>query len=267
MTTEAETIADLAVSAKSCALLTTEAGREFLVGPHGVRDVSEPNALPDVLPDHIRQGVTLQTVDSLVDYTNRFKTPTTVLFADIAANRIAALIDYHDTAAPGHVSHRAIMDLPFSQEWIIWTSIHAKLMAQLDFARFIEENGGDIASPPAGDVLDAMRDLQAQRKVNFTKAVRTSSDNENFEYSDETNLSKRGGVEVPTRFELAIPVYFGGAATSLFAFLRWKLDDGALTLGVALNRAEHVRQAVFKQIVLDAGSRTERPVVFGKLAS
>jgi hypothetical protein len=43
------------------------------------------------------------------------------------------------------------------------------------------------------------------------------------------------------------------------------LDDGHLTLGVQLNRAEHVRQAVFKQIVLEAAAGTECPAMFGKL--
>jgi len=56
-----------------------------------------------------------------------------------------------------------------------------------------------------------------------------------------------------------------GEPVSLFAFLRWKLDDGALSLGVALHRAEHVRQDVFKAIVDDAAARTERPAVFGRL--
>lgn len=266
MTTEAETIADLAVKAHGGELLTTTAGREFLVRADGHFDVTEPNKIAAILPDHIRQSVTLQTVDSLVDYANRFKTDTTVMFADIAANTIVALADYHAPAAAGHLGHKATLTLPFSVEWKTWADIDNKLMDQLDFARFLEENAGDVAAPSGADLLDACRDLQARRKVNFTKAVRTSSDNESFEYTDETTATtKKGDVEIPSKFQLQIPVYFGGAATDLFAFLRWRLVEGeGLKLGVRLHRAEHVRQAVFKQIVTDAAERTGCPAVFGR---
>jgi uncharacterized protein YfdQ (DUF2303 family) len=269
MTTEAQTVADLAVKARDVPrIITTGEGREYLVSLHdqNVQDVTEPNAIPLNLPDHIAQGVTLQTVESLIDYMMRFKVENSVLFADIQANSIAGLIDYHGHEAPAHVAHRATMVLPLSEEWRLWTGISGKLQDQLSFARFIEENGGDIAEPSGADVLEVMRDLQARRKVNFTKAVRTSSDNENFEFTDETEMKSRGGVEVPTRFKLTIPVYFGEAATDLYAFLRWKLDEGQLQLGIQLNRAEFVRQAVFQQIVLEAAHRTGCPAMFGKLA-
>lgn len=39
---------------------------------------------------------------------------------------------------------------------------------------------------------------------------------------------------------------------------------GSLKLGVQLHRTEHVRQAVFKRIVLDVADRTKCQAVFGK---
>ncbi len=120
----------------------------------------------------------------------------------------------------------------------------------------------------ADPLLDVCRDLQAHRKVNFTKAVRTSSDNENFEFTEETNAAsgKKGDIDLPTQFKLGMPVYFGDKEREVFAFLRWKLDmdAGGLTLGIQLHRVEHVRQSVFKEIVLDVADRTACPAVFGK---
>jgi len=264
--TEAGVIADLAVKAASGAVLSGPDGRTFIVTPAGsvVKDITDPHGLIVPAPDRIVQGVTLQTVDSLVDYVNRFKGDNTVLFANITTSSIAALIDYHGPDAAAHVSHRATMSLPFSEEWKTWTGIDGRLMEQLAFARFLEENSVDVVAPTGAELLEVCRDLQAIRKVDFRKAVRTSSDNENFEYADETEArTTKGGVEVPSKFELKLPVYFGGETVSLFAFLRWKLEEGNLKLGIALHRAEHVRQAVFKQIVTDAGERTDRPVVFG----
>lgn len=263
-TTEAGTIAELAVKAKGSPEVITAAGRTYVITPHdvAVKDITNQNDLDALVPTRIRQGVTLQTVDSLVDYVDRFKTDDTILFANINTSSISALIDYHAPDHSAHVDHKATMSLPFSEEWQTWKAIDGKLMDQLAFARFIEENAVDVVAPTGADLLEVCRDLQAVRKVDFRKAVRTNTDNENFEYSDETT-AKSGGVEVPSKFELRLPVYFGGETVALGAFLRWKLEEGSLKLGVALHRAEHVRQAVFKQIVTEAGARTERPVVFG----
>lgn len=266
--TEVDAIAGLAVQAAGrTEILTTSKGREFLVEPDGsYHDVTEPNAVPKVLPDHILQAVTVQTADSLADYVNRFATPETLLFADIDQDLIVAAVDYHGPGEAKHLDHKASLKLPRSMEWKCWADIDGKLMGQLDFARFLQENAADIVAPDAADILEACRDLHAVRKVNFTKAVRTQTDNENFEYTDETEARTRGGLELPTEFKVLIPVYFGGRYVELAAFLRWKLDEGQLTLGVRLHRPEHVRQAMFKEVVDDVATRTSRLAVFGKLA-
>lgn len=271
--TEAGAIAELAAKASGAHVVKSSDEREFLILPPGFaqHEVTDAYGLKVAKPRYIKQAVTIETADSLVDYVNRFKGEETMLFADIANHRIVALVDYHGASEPAdpvaaHVAHRAKMELPFSEEWQLWTRQSGKLMPQLEFARFLEENASDVRAPDAGELLDACRDLQVRRKVSFIKAVRTSTDNENFEYSEETNATspKKGDIDIPTKFKLGIPVYFGGAETELFAFLRWKLEEGALTLGVQLHRTEHVRQAVFKQIVDDVAARTGCASVFGR---
>jgi uncharacterized protein YfdQ (DUF2303 family) len=271
--TEAEAIADLAVKAAKFAFdpaffLKSEDGREFLAvkDGHTATEVTLPHALPLYEPHHITQSVTLQTVDSLVDYVNRYKGAHTLLFADIHRDLVVAQVDYHAPATPGRVSHQATLQLVKSIEWTAWTGISGRLMEQLEFARFIEENAADVRAPVAADLLECVRDLQAHRKVSFHKAVRTASDNENFEFSEETEAkTRKGGIDIPTKFALGIPVYFGECDEALHAFLRWKLDDGSLKLGIQLHRAEHVRQAVFQALVRNVAERTGCAAVFGKL--
>jgi uncharacterized protein YfdQ (DUF2303 family) len=268
MTTEAEAISKLAGKAAAPSVVDIGDGRKFLVAPDAaiIRDVSDEHDLKVGSPRYIKQAPTLQTQDSLVDYVNRFKGADTILFADIGADTIVALIDYHAAKQAAHVAHRASLVLARSEEWRLWTDISGKLKPQLEFARFIEENAADVRAPSAGELLDACRDLQVHRKVNFIKAVRTQSDNENFEYSEETNATgKRGELEIPTKFVLGLPVYFGEPETEVHAFLRWKLDEGALTLGIQLHRLEHIRQSVFRMIVMAVAERTGCPAVFGKL--
>lgn len=267
MTTEADAIAKLAQKAAGATTIKTDDAREFLILPDGFQDreISNEHGLFVSTPAYIKQAVTLQTQDSLVDYVNRYRDHDTLLFADIAANTIMALLDYHAPGAAANVAHKASLRLPFSEEWNLWTAISGKLKPQLEFARFIEENGADIRAPDAAELLEAVRDLQAHRKVNFIKAVRTASDNENFEFQDESKATTRGGIELPTKFKLGLPVYFGEPETEVFAFLRWAIDadKGGLTLGIQLHRVEHVRQAVFKLIVQGVSERTSCAAVFG----
>jgi uncharacterized protein YfdQ (DUF2303 family) len=278
MATEAESIASLAVQAQGKgAIVKTANDREFLIFPNGqtCKDVTDEHHDSHTrTPAFVKQHVTLQTVDSLVDYVNRFKLATTMLFADIGSSVIRAAIDYHDSTADHgeddyqarRLAHNAKLTLEHSVEWKLWADISGRLKPQGEFARFIEENAADIHAPDAATLLEAVRDIQAKRNVNFTKAVRTASFNEDFHWSDTTEAKGgKGSIELPTKFVLGLPVYFGQPETELHAFLRWKLDDGSLALGIQLHRAEQVRQAVFKQIVLDAAERTECPIVFGKV--
>lgn len=268
-------IAKLAAKAARASTIATVDGREYLIVPDGLKhiEVTDPHGLSKGAPARVKQSVTIQTEASLGDYVKRFGGESTILFADVAANTIVAAIDYHGeakgaVARPDNLDHRATLVLPFSEEWKDWGKVDGQLMDQLSFARFIEENAADIAAPTGAELLETCRDLAAVRQVNFIKAVRTASDNESFEYSDDTQLKSKapGGkaVEVPKDFLLRIPVYFGGRSTELVANLRWKLEDGSLKLGVKLRRAEHVRQAMFKEIVGDLVSVTDCPAVFGR---
>lgn len=266
---DAATIAELARKAAGVAsIIVTQDGSELLLTPAGYQyfDVTAKNARPVNLPKRIEQTVSLQNADALVEYLNRFKGDTSLLFGDVNANRVTAAIDYHGAAAPSLVSHRAILDLPHAEEWKIWSGISGKLMPQLEFARFVEENAPDIKAPDAASLLEAVRDLQARRTVNFVKAVRTASDNESFEYTDNTETrSSKGDLELPTKFLLNIPVYFGDPPTEVYAFLRWKLDEGQLNLGIKLHRLEHIRQAAFKLIMTQVSDHTGVLAVNGKI--
>lgn len=269
--TETDAVAELAREGMTSELVKCADGREFLIShdTKAVKDVSDEHGLHIAKPRYTQQTVALQTTVSLADYVNRYKLPETTIFADIANDRIDAIVDYHGPSQADHGAHRANMKLNRSEEWKLWAALHQKgLIGQLEFARFIEENANDVHAPEAGVLLDTVRDLQGHRKVNFIKAVRTASDNENFEFTVDNEAKTKGGIEIPNKFVIRIPVYFCEPPVEINAFLRWKIDPeaGGLSLGIALNRPEFVRQEEFQRIVREIGDATERPVVFGTLA-
>jgi uncharacterized protein YfdQ (DUF2303 family) len=272
MSNEAETVADLARKAATVQSVTSADGRQFLIVPkdYEAKDVSDAHGLKPGLPKYISQRIEMHALDALIEYVNDYKTPNTLLLADMHANVIMALIDYHGTdGKAANVAHVATMKLPFSEEWTLWTKVDGNLVDQLSFARFIEENHPDVVAPNAGELIDAARDLHAARNIKFTKVVRTDSDNENFTAEDTTSLVSRRtgkpseGLELPREFTLSIPIYFGESPIELKAYLRWKVADDGMKLGTKLWRPEHVRQAEFKRIVTDAAEKTSLKAIFG----
>lgn len=267
--TEASVVADLAREAMPPQLIESEDGRQFLVTHESMRvqDVTDPHDLFVHKPSYAKQTVILQTTASLVDYIDRYKLPQTSIFADIEKDRMEAIIDYHGPSQADHKAHRAHFVLKRSEEWKAWTSFADRMIGQLEFVRFLEENAIDVTVPDAGTLMDITRDIHGLRKVRFEKAVRASSNNENFEYTVDNEAKTKGGVELPTNFEIRIPVYFDEPPVIIKAFLRWQIDpeEGGLKLGIKLHRPEYVRQEEFQRIVSDVGFKVERPVVYGNV--
>lgn len=264
---EATVVAGLAREAMAPVTIKSEDGREFLVSHNilNVAEITDAHGLFVHKPSYILQSVQLQTTASLVDYVNRFKLRETTIFADIDKDRMEAIIDYHGSAEADHKAHRAFFALKGSAEWKAWTSFADRMVGQLEFARFLEENSIDVSSPDAGTLLDLVRDLHGLRKVKFERAVRTPSNNEDFQYTVENEAKTKGGVELPHGFEIRIPVYFDEPPVIMKAFLRWQIDpeEGGLKLGLKLHRSDHVRQDEFQRIVYDVSEKIDRPVVYG----
>ncbi len=229
----------------------------------------------------IVQDVTVETQESLTAYSKRFAGASSLILASIEKNRIEVVLDYHQARADADgvvaatedlthqfAGHKATLALPFSLEWSEWMAKDGKMLPQLEFCKFLEECSEDIRSPDAATVIEACRDLQSLKRVDFRSVVRADSDNYRIEYHDEDNVSTRNeSVTLPSEIVLGIPVYFGGEEVTVQCLIRWFVKDGGLSLGVKLKRAERIRQSVFKGIVEEIAADTGFPRVYGSIAS
>lgn len=253
----------IAQTALKPTMFATDDGRKFMTVPTGngafkVEQISIPNAAEVLMPKVVTQHVRVQTTGSLIDYTNRFKNADSVLFADIASNSIVTVIDYHGPVDedddikgilnPKLALHRATLALPFSLEWQTWTKASGTMMTHVQFATFLEENSYDVVSPVGADLLELCRDLQVIQNVNFGSSVRMG-DVTNVEYKKESDATAKGTIALPQTIMLSIPVYFGEPPVPVQAYMRRQIEDGKLRLGIALSRAENVRQMEFHRIV------------------
>lgn len=293
MSTETEAVQDLVLAAENAKqqpfILNGPNDRQFIARPDDAGGwVTEeiqprPNELAPFLPKHVTQAVQLQNTASLVEYINRFKNSDSALFADIAANDILGIIDYHkapagEGAEARLTKHTAKLHIPFSLEWQTWTGIDGRLMSHVDFATFLEENAMDIMElPPARDasgspiedapttLLELCRELQVKSSYGANSAVR-SGDYTNVEFQKGDDISTKRNVALPLSIKIMIPVYFGEPAVILTAFMRRKVDDGNLKLGVKLQRPENARQDEFHRIVSDVTGNVGLTTLYGKPA-
>lgn len=273
---DASVIAALAHAALSPSerMITTASGEKLILVRNAEGDETllnvEEEALNAISETRISQVVTLETQESLEQYAKRFTSPAAVLFASIDNDRIEAALDYHDPAGTSRlqnaVSHRAILTLKRSMEWQAWAAMDGKLVSQLEFVRFLEENVEDIRSPTAADVIEACRDLQALRRADFRSVVREDSENYRIEYAESTDAKpKADALTLPAEFVLSIPVYFDGEEVEVRALLRWKLEEeGGLKLGFKLKRLERIRQAEFKRIATEVHEATGATLTYGR---
>jgi hypothetical protein len=234
--------------------------------------------LKNTRPGRIALAVNIETEQSLIAYANSFKASNSVLFASISTDTMVCVLDYHASSrddvskegervsfAPDFLEHRATLKLPRSLEWQAWAGVDGKLLPQLEFVRFLEENREDIRAPDSATVLEAARDLQTMRKVDFRSVVREDSENVRIEYAEDAEARSKTDVTLPSEFKLSIPVYFDGDEVEVYALLRWAVDDGKLRLGVKLKFAERIRQAMFKAAVLKIAEATGVRAVYGSI--
>lgn len=296
ITTEAEAVSNLALAAQGVVpvevLDVNGVHYAFTKDPHGGVKQTRLKAEDDhgnltEAPARVVQRVNLETADSIVVYLKDYKSDGSRLFANIGADTIVGVIDYHEgrlsavadlggaesvsadhEAKADFTDHRATLKLARSEEWKTWTAQDGQLMDHLAFARFLYENKQDVKDPSGADLLDIVRDLRGTRLKKFTGDMNLNASGTSFEYEDKAQVSAKESVTIPETFRLFIPVYFDGAKVEVTAQLRHDVDEGGrLFLGFKLMRPEYVRQSTFMDVVRDVEDRSGVPAVYGQLTA
>lgn len=248
--------------------LKTADGREFALRPAGfeIKDVTSPGWLAPFAQAKIVVDERL----ALIDYVNRFREWSTILFANADMGEIVAQIDYHrppegaePACLPGACKHQATLKLRPSEEFARWDAFEGDLHPQAEFARFLEENAVDILHPEAASMIEVAHDLSAAEGVKFSSKVDLRSGNRRFHYENETRVE--GDIVIPSRFTLSIPLYSGEAPIELEALFRYRVAPGGLFLGFEWRRVEYLKLAHFKQIAFAIAEGTGAAVFLGRM--
>lgn len=216
-----------------------------------------------------KRGTTIHhTGPSLASYVAAHAVAGTALYADVEAHTVVAVINGHE-AAPGVAGwgdHRAVLTLRTTPAWDRWRGRDGKIGSQTDFAEHLEDGAGEIVDPPAAEMLELASTFQAAVKVNFRQATVLPSGQRQltFEETIEANAGARGQIIIPPRFTLGIAPFEGTDPYRLEARLRFRLREGALTIGYILDRPDDVLRAAFGDVLASIENITLHTAYHGR---
>jgi uncharacterized protein YfdQ (DUF2303 family) len=248
-------------------------GRFFsLVIPDGQeRFIVDLEAEREHLLDRPRRKVGVYSVadaSSLLAYLAKHGTPDTELWADPQAYTVTAVVNAHATELAGHGDHRAVLAMRKTKPWAAWAAHDRKMLPQLAFAEHIEDRLPDIVNPPAAEMLEMAQTFNAKRSIAFESSKALSTGLVQLEYREtvDAKAGQKGRLDIPQRFTLRLVPFEGGRAQEISARLRYRINDGNLTLGYYLDRPEDVLDEAFNDVLSALQTGQAAPLYVGRTA-
>lgn len=242
--------------------------RDPIVGPDGNTYIPVPAGFglqrveptDPKLPSRIIASPNFIEQASFINYVNRFKRGSTVIFAKPNSwqPHMAAAIDYHEPKTPLHNNHFATFKAQYDEWWKRWQAIDGQLIDQEKFAYFIEEMLPVIAEPDGADLLTMAQTLKVNRGVVF-KTNRTLKDGTvDIEFSEKDQTSSAGHVGVPDHIAIYCPIFLMRPAERVEAKLRYRVDKGEpLRFRIDILNRKMIELDAFEQMRREVEAATE----------
>ncbi len=227
-----------------------------------------------------------QTLETLIDLTNRHKTDHSAVFVNLDWRKpsMTTVIDYHQNENGGiadFCGHRIHYDFPLSEEWKLWVATNDTFMEQEKFAYFLEDRIPDLASPSDIEKINYERDfsstvatpsqlieLSRKMQVNVESKVKVNHALQSGERQlqwEEVHVGADGkAITIPGMFILSIPAFFMGDTIRIPVRLRYRVSGGTVYWSYAIYRPDQVITEHLLHSVADVKRETELPSYTGK---
>lgn len=244
-----------------------------------------------VRPNRRTGTATLTDLSSLLSHAERFASPESAVFADPnrSAPKLTVVFDYHPATSDEEKAprtdwmvHRAVYAPTLSDAWKVWSQFDGKPMSQGDFATFIEDRLMDLVVPNLDDptlktfadlvqgkfaepsaLVALSRGLQVSVDVKVRNAVQLNTGAIQVQYEEVHEDGQGAPINIPNLFQIAIPVFYGGANYRMAARLRYRLSGQKLQWHYSLVRPELVFDDAFLGIVEKVRAESKLPVFLG----
>lgn len=183
---------------------------------------------------------------------------------DVNTPSIVAVMNGNGETGPGWGDFRAEIVFRFTSQWLKWKAIDGKMFGQLAFAEFIEDNLADVVSPAGADMLEIAQELSVKRSVDFKSNIRLQDGRLQFQNIENLEAQVGAGqIAIPPTITLGIAPVFGLPPFKVDARLRYRVENGKLTLGIKMQRVEDIMAAVVNDMVVGTVAQEGRAAVKG----
>ncbi|HWA07951.1 MAG TPA: DUF2303 family protein [Opitutaceae bacterium] len=282
---EADSVADIVrKNLSDIATLSGDRGLKVavLVHPPGSKREIESLERFMELPIRKRAMIILNDHPSFIDYVERHKEAGTIILAEIGPNGgvFVAIIDYHlpeDAEGTGQAGGAAAVKsrwgdhvckyvAEFTPEWVRWMKMNGQLLSQADMALFIEDNLFDIVTPPAAEMLDLVKTLEATQGAQFKSAIRLDNGDRDLQYTHQTQAKagQQGNSQVPQSFKLKFAILTNGPAYDIECRFRYRISEGHLALGYEIVRPHKLVELALTDALVAIKQSLKLPVLLGK---
>lgn len=266
---EAQIVRDLAVASvepRTPSLLGVNE-TPFVIVPAG----ATLQSLEHLLPPRRKARASFDEVGSFIDYVNTYKSEGTRVFAQLSSGTFNASLDYL-LAAPStegsRFDHGASLSLTLTEEAKRWLGLNGKVIPQLAFAEFLEDNHHFVTVPDGARMLEIALTLEATQGYQFKSAQRLQNGDQEIKWVEKTEgkAGKDGDLEIPAAFTVVFPLYEGGEFIELVAKLRYRVKDAAVVFQVTYPDYEKKQRAYVAQIVEKIEKETGLRLWSGRVA-
>lgn len=241
---EAAVVADLARQAAT--LQPVEPG-ELYVDGHG-------NVIClDSFGNHPRRKTgryTFATLEAFIAYLKVFESDKLTVWVPNREGSISAVLDDHSANVAQWGEHRATLTLEKTDEWQHWLARDGVLGTQQEFAEHVEKGVGEVWLPDGATMLELAQSFHASVGGAFKSVRRLQDGSLDVQVVEDIDAKAgfNGQIEVPKEFVLRLSPFIGEDPHELTARLRYRLRDGALTIGYMLDRPNKILEAAFTAI-------------------
>lgn len=206
-----------------------------------------------VAPNRVIANNTFVSAASFSAYLSRHYEDRMFLTASADRAELVAIIDYHQPrfsdpyAKAGFCDHKAKFKARRSDKLKAWLAMTGKPLTQIEFGLFLEERAVDVIKPDAASVMEMVMKFEATKKVDFKSSQRLSDGSRQFTYVEDNQA--RGGITLPDRLTIFVPVYQGMEPQPIEFLLRYRIQDAALRFVIEMHDKQEVLDEAFNRCV------------------
>lgn len=216
-------------------------------------------------PMRMRSEVTVDDKDSFLAYLGRWANGGTEVFADLGSRTVLAILDHGaPDGCPAWASHRCKLAAALDERFAAWLGLHNQATKQVDFLEFLHDRAGDISSPKAGVVNDAIANFAVSRSTEVRAATRLGDGTVQIAWQEKDSGSETH-ARWPEHVVLKLPVFRGEPPVEINVHLRYSVREGKLTFLVWITDLDMLVRREFERMAQDIATKSKLTVHSGRV--